>query len=567
MEIQEAIDVTIEEVLSHQNPDGSFSGDVDFNVWADAAYLILLDKLGVKEDITDFKADLLSRRNPDGSWGALSDNSQEEADYKSTIIAYTALSRYEEKLDKTKKWLKNYKGSRWLDPYTEMMIKEEGEKFFFPPAVLVFIPLWVGKALGYMHMKFPKLFFWSYFFFPSAWTRNAFPQLQIVGTIKTGRKKGFFTNKAVGILEKRILDSQLENGSWFDTILPTIGSLYALHLLDYDNQSGYIRAGLDFLKSRRQEKGRLSRFDLTIWNTSLALSSLLELNREEPAIKNVAQKAIRFLIANQAASGGWAFTDSNRELVDHDDTALALIALMKADNGGYRIPMQVIKKGYTFLLSRQNLDGGWGAFDKNQSVKKPGLLPPYHIEYGHELKDPSTADVTGHAMLALSYYKNSKSREAIRLAGNWLAWDQVGFCWYGRWGLCYYYGTSRALIGLKAAGVKQAESFVKRSVDWIESTQNDDGGWGEDYKSYYSEIPVTASSTIEHTSWCLLTLMKYEYADEKVIERGIAFLTDRLEDGVKASYAAAAIEPACYEIYASIFSLQALAEYKKFEKR
>lgn len=556
--------MTVNSLLDHQNPEGSFSGNVDFNAWADAAYLILLHELGVEEDVGNLKQDLLCRRKEDGSWGALSDSKWSDSDYKSTIIAYKALDKYGENLEKTERWLKNYKGSVWLDPYTEMLIKENGEKFFFPPAVLIYIPSWIGKALGFCHMKFPRLFFWSYFLFPSAWTRNAFPQLQIIGTIKNGRRKGIMTKKALDILEKRLVNSQLKNGSWFDTILPTIGAIYALHLLGYRKDSECIQAGLHFLKNQKQERGRLNRFDLTIWNTSLALSSLLELKDEEVQIKEAIQKGVNFLVQNQAISGGWAFTHNNRELPDHDDTALALIALMKAEARGYRVAKRSIQKGYEFLLSRQNVDGGWAAFDKNQSVKQPGLLPPYHVEYGHELKDPGTADVTGHALLALSFRKDSRSREAIRRAINWIIRDQVDFCWYGRWGLCYYYGTSRALMGLAAVGEKQTAPYIERSVYWIENTQNDDGGWGEDYRSYYSRTHVAGKSTLEHTAWCLLALMKYKYADKRVIDRGISYLADRLAAGAGASYAAAAIEPACYEIYASVFPLQVLAEYENY---
>lgn len=562
-----ARDTAVNNLLEHQNPDGSFSGNVDFNAWADAAYLILLHELGVEEEVDNLKRDLLCRMKEDGSWGALSDGSQSDPDYKSTIIAYTALSRYGEKLEKTERWLKSYGGSVWLDPYTEMLVREKGEKFFFPPATLVYIPSWIGKALGYLHMKFPKVFFWSYYLFPSAWTRNAFPQLQIIGTIKNGRRKGIMTRKALAILERCIVDAQLRNGSWFDTILPTIGAVYALHLSGYGNDSECIQAGLQFLRNQKQEKGRLSRFDLTIWNTSLSISSLLELNDEKPEIREAVQKGICFLTQNQAVSGGWAFTHSNRELPDHDDTALALTALMKAETRGYKVAKRSIQKGYEFLLARQNVDGGWGAFDKNQSVKQPGLLPPYHVEYGHELKDPATADVTGHALLALSFRNDRKSGEAIDRAKSWLMQDQAGVCWYGRWGLCYYYGTSRVLIGLAAVGEKQTAPYVECSVRWMENTQNDDGGWGENYRSYYSRTPVLGKSTLEHTAWCVLSLMKYKYADRRVIDRGIAYLAERIVAGAEASYAAAAIEPACYEIYALIFPLQALAEYEKYISR
>ncbi|KAK5826755.1 hypothetical protein PVK06_021685 [Gossypium arboreum] len=56
--------------------------------------------------------------------------------------------------------------------------------------------------------------------------------------------------------------------------------------------------------------------------------------------------------------------------------------------------------------------------------------------------------------------------------------------WYGCWGICFFYGTWFALLGLKAAG-KNFENClaIREGVDFLLKTQREDSGWGESYLS------------------------------------------------------------------------------------
>ena len=75
-----------------------------------------------------------------------------------------------------------------------------------------------------------------------------------------------------------------------------------------------------------------------------------------------------------------------------------------------------------------------------------------------------------------------------------------------------------------SAGWSGARPAVRRAVAWIEGHQNDDGGWGEDLRSYDdSSHRGRGASTACQTAWVLLALLA---ADERgpVTERGIAFL-------------------------------------------
>ena len=55
---------------------------------------------------------------------------------------------------------------------------------------------------------------------------------------------------------------------------------------------------------------------------------------------------------------------------------------------------------------------------------------------------------------------------------------------YGKWGICFIYGTWFALGGLAAAGKTYSNCLaVRKGVGFLLGSQRDDGGWGESYLS------------------------------------------------------------------------------------
>ena len=82
------------------------------------------------------------------------------------------------------------------------------------------------------------------------------------------------------------------------------------------------------------------------------------------------------------------------------------------------------------------------------------LLP---IEGGRFLlSDPSSADLTGRTLEFLGDYTNlPKINDVMKRGMDWLFHDQEkDGSWYGRWGICYIYGTWAAITGLMASGVE-----------------------------------------------------------------------------------------------------------------
>jgi squalene-hopene/tetraprenyl-beta-curcumene cyclase len=79
--------------------------------------------------------------------------------------------------------------------------------------------------------------------------------------------------------------------------------------------------------------------------------------------------------------------------------------------------------------------------------------------------------------------------------------------WYGRWGVNYIYGTWQILRGLAAIGENMDQEWVRRARDWLESCQNDDGGWGETCESYnFPALKGRGPSTPSQTAWAVMGL-------------------------------------------------------------
>ena len=105
--------------------------------------------------------------------------------------------------------------------------------------------------------------------------------------------------------------------------------------------------------------------------------------------------------------------------------------------------------------------------------------------------------------------------------------------WFGRWGVNHVYGTGAVVPGLIAAGVDPSRACIRRAVRWLERHQNEDGGWGEDPRSYDDpEWIGRGPSTASQTAWALLAL---HAAGERsrALARGVAWLvsTQRADGG------------------------------------
>jgi squalene-hopene/tetraprenyl-beta-curcumene cyclase len=250
---------------------------------------------------------------------------------------------------------------------------------------------------------------------------------------------------------------------------------------------------------------------------------------------------------------------------DVDDTAFVLMALWRvADPEPDRL-QGAIRRGLSWLLSMQNSDGGWGAFDHENNRQFLNHIP---FADHNAMLDPSTSDVTARALECLGQMGWPVSDPAIARARAFLRREQTSEgAWYGRWGVNYIYGTSGVLRALEAVGLESLPE-CKRAADWLRSIQNDDGGFGESVLSYYDEsVKGRGSSTASQTAWALIGLLATAGPDDPAAERAVAWLvSNQNEDGSWDENEFTGTGFPCvfylkYHLYRNSFPLYALARY------
>ena len=163
-----------------------------------------------------------------------------------------------------------------------------------------------------------------------------------------------------------------------------------------------------------------------------------------------------------------------------------------------------LARGEQWLRGMQSRDGGWGAFDADNTRTLARELP--FCDFG-EVIDPPSADVTAHVVEALCARGPSDS-VAVRRGVAWLlrAQERDG-SWFGRWGANHVYGTGAVVPALIAAGLPADDPVVVRAIGWLHRAQNPDGGWGEDLRSYRDRYwRGRGESTASQTAWALLAL-------------------------------------------------------------
>ncbi len=324
-----------------------------------------------------------------------------------------------------------------------------------------------------------------------------------------------------------IIARQEQDGCWGGIQPPWVYSLMALHVLGYGLNHPVIKrglAGLDrFTITEDSPDGPVRRLEACqspVWDTVLAVVALADagLPPDDPAMTRAAGWLLDEEIPGPGdwqvrrpwlEAGGWAFEFDNDGYPDIDDTAEAVLALRRTAQGqpapGAQPRHPAIGRGLRWITGMQSADGGWGAFDADNTSALVTKLP--FCDFGAVI-DPPSADVTAHVVEALAAEGLAGSRAARRGVVWLLRAQEKDGSWFGRWGANYVYGTGAVVPALIAAGVPASKPVIRRAVHWLEEHQNPDGGWGEDMRSY--DDPQRAgrgTSTASQTAWALLALL------------------------------------------------------------
>jgi squalene-hopene/tetraprenyl-beta-curcumene cyclase len=220
---------------------------------------------------------------------------------------------------------------------------------------------------------------------------------------------------------------------------------------------------------------------------------------------------------------GWYFEFANEFYPDIDDTGMVLLALSNSTGSHPAEQRECIRRAVAWVLAMQSKDGGWAAFDVDNNWVSLADVP---FADHNAMLDPTCPDITGRVMEGLIACGVERSHPAIRRGVDYLirTQEQDG-SWYGRWGVNYIYGTCFALRGLKAAGINDREAYIQRALEWVRANQNFDGGWGESCASYDAHSFVPAPSTPSQTAWAILALLAGEDTTSSSLLDGIDYLT------------------------------------------
>lgn len=551
-------------LLSLQDGAGWWKGELETNVTMDAEDLLFRQFLGIRTDAQTAATAKWIRANQrdDGTWATFHGG---PGDLSVTIEAYVALRLAGDPPDadhmrRAAERIREMGGLERARVFTRLWMALFGEWSWddlpvLPPE-LVLLPPWVPLNI--------------YDF--GCWARQTVVALTVVGSYRPARPLGVTIDElrtglpplpfrppytAAGMLqradrlahryqrhplralralalreaERWIVERQEADGCWGGIQPPWVYSVMALNLRGYAVDHPVLRAALEGLDgfTIEDEKGRrLEACQSPVWDTALAAVGLSDagLAPDHPALRRAAAWLVGEEITvdgdwkvrrPQLSPGGWAFEFANDHYPDVDDTAEVVLALRRTerrDDGS-------VERAVAWVEGMQCADGGWAAFDADNTRTLCKALP--FCDFG-EVIDPPSADVTAHVVEMLA--ETGRTGTAMARGVRWLldAQEPDG-SWSGRWGANYLYGTGAVVPALVAGGLPVSHPAVRRAVTWLETHQNEDGGWGEDLRSYGDRSWAgRGASTASQTAWALLALLAAGEREGAAVTRGVGFL-------------------------------------------
>lgn len=363
-------------------------------------------------------------------------------------------------------------------------------------------------------------------------------------------------DRAIRQCKEWMLERMGEGSEGLAAIYPAmLNAMIALKTLGYrDDDPVLAKAKKDFegLFVDDPQDFRIQPCLSPVWDTAINLIALMEsgLDPKHPDVQRAVEwlksKEVRragdWTVKNPGVEpSGWAFEFDNDFYPDTDDTMMVLGALSRAGvsevratvppttNIEQRFASPLFARALRWLMSFQCKDGGWAAFDKD--VTKRWLEDVPFADH-NAILDPTCSDLTGRVLELLGHIGWPRTDRAVQRALRHIRRTQEpDGSWYGRWGVNYIYGTWQVLRGLRSIGEDMRQDWIVRAKDWLESCQNEDGGWGETCASYDDPtLKGKGASTASQTAWALMGLIAAADASNpaaiqsRAIQRGLEYL-------------------------------------------
>lgn len=513
-ELKSALDASTSRLLAARNADGHWVGELSASALSTATATIALtlaNQTSPNTKLRDLAGNgiqwLLSNQNEDGGWG---DTVLSLSNISTTALCWAALTLGKQETEHTARalsrvedWLRTKVGTLDRDALTKAIQRRYGKDRTFSVPILTVLAisglLGDGKE-GWRRV--PQLPF-ELAAFPQDWygrlrlpvVSYALPALIAIGQARHRQRPTrnlparWLRNQLAETTLQKLEQIQPEGGGFLEATPLTsfvVMSLIAAGRADH----AVVEQGLDFLaRSARPDGSWPIDTNLATWVTTLSINALAN-HPDWPAMLSQSERdTLRTWLLNQqyrerhpytgAAPGAWAWTDLPGGVPDADDTPGALLALRALGNAD-KETREAAAAGAGWLLELQNSDGGIPTFCRGW-----GALP----------FDRSSPDLTAHALRAWQAWSDTlppelehRTERSIKRAVHYLvssqrsdgAWEPL---WFGNQhapeDVNLTYGTARVLEGLCALPEPATSLAAEaRAREWIQKSQDDDGGWG-----------------------------------------------------------------------------------------
>ena len=616
LDLDEAIQTAKDSIIKQQQPDGHWVYELEADCTIPAEYILMNHFVGEIDDQLEEKIAVYLRNNQDehDGWSLYHGGS---FDLSCSVKAYYALKLVgddpnAEHMVRARNAILTHGGAANSNVFTRIALTLFGQVPWratpFIPAEVILLPKWFPFHISKV----------------SYWSRTVMVPLFILCTLKptavnprgvdirelftippedeqnyfrvtTPLSRAFLLLDHVGRLIEKLVPAFIRNVSirkceqWFLSrmneehgiggIFPAMVNVYeSLVVLGYSRDHPVrqqARKAIDNLLVERGHSVYCQPCLSPVWDTALVSQTMVEVDRQN---SDELRHALDWLRDRQLTDepgdwrsvrpnlpgGGWAFQYSNYHYPDLDDTSMVAWAMHRIDRDSYA---ESIQRAAIWTAGMQSRNGGFGSFEVDNTQYYLNSIP--FADHG-ALLDPPTADVTARCIALLTLADKEKYNTNIQAAIKYIKTDQeTDGSWYGRWGTNYIYGTWSVLTGLEVAGEDPKQEYIRRSVNWLNSIQNEDGGWGESNDSYYPPKHWRPyPSTPFQTAWAVLGLLAAGEVNSDSVARGIKYLLKQQRvDGLwyDPSYTAPGFPRVFYlkyHGYSRYFPLWALARYR-----